>query len=135
MPTHDIIDNRHEKLVDHISRSLASTESGKFAVGCFFLSGLEAIADRMSGMKELRLLIGSTTNRETLEQLAEGYQRLERVSEKLEEQAYPKKVAAKQMVADAAAPAGPINAADRRIDDLHPFIRFPSVALLTFPPA
>lgn len=114
MPTHDIIDNRHEKLVDHIKAILASTESAQFAVGYFFLSGLEAIADRMSGMKELRLLIGNTTNRETLDQLAEGYQRLERVSEKLEEQAYPKKVHAKQMVADAApAPAGPINAADK----------------------
>ena len=46
MPTHDIIDNRHEKLADHIKAMLASTESARFAVGYFFLSGLEAIADR-----------------------------------------------------------------------------------------
>lgn len=26
MPTHDIIDNRHEKLADHINRILPSTE-------------------------------------------------------------------------------------------------------------
>jgi hypothetical protein len=27
MPTHDIIDNRNEKLVDHINRILSSTEA------------------------------------------------------------------------------------------------------------
>jgi len=36
MPTHDIIDNRKEKLVDHINRILSSTESAQFAVGHLF---------------------------------------------------------------------------------------------------
>jgi len=76
MPTHDIIDNRKEKLVDHINRILSSTESARFAVGYYFLSGLESIAQRLAGVKELRLLIGNTTNKETVEQLAEGYRRL-----------------------------------------------------------
>ena len=49
MPTHDIIDNRREKLVDHINRFLFSTEAARFAVGYFFLSGLTAIAARRSG--------------------------------------------------------------------------------------
>jgi len=40
MPTHDIIDNRKEILVDHINRILSSTEAARFAVGYFFLSGL-----------------------------------------------------------------------------------------------
>lgn len=75
MPTHDIIDNRTEKLVDNINRMLATTETARFAVGYFFLSGLESIADHLEGVKELRLLIGNTTNRETIEQLAEGYKR------------------------------------------------------------
>src|SRR6266568_872452 len=65
MPTHDIIDNRKEKLVHHINRILSSTEAARFAVGYFFLSGLESIAQRLAGVKELRLLIGNTTNRET----------------------------------------------------------------------
>ncbi len=50
MPTHDIIDNRKEKLVDHINRILSSTESARFAVGYFFLSGLESIARRLAGV-------------------------------------------------------------------------------------
>jgi len=86
MPTHDIIDNRKEILVDHINRILSSTESARFAVGYFFLSGLTSIADKLKGVKELRLLIGNTTNRETLEQLAEGYRRLELIKDAAEDE-------------------------------------------------
>src|SRR5215471_12307006 len=100
MSTHDIIDNRSEKLVDNVNRILGSTESARFAVGYFFLSGLESIAKSLAHVKELRLLIGNTTNRETLEQLAEGYRRLELVSEKAEEQAYPKRASMKRMADD-----------------------------------
>ena len=40
---HDIIDNRDEKLVEHIKSILGSTDSARFAGGYFFLSGLVAI--------------------------------------------------------------------------------------------
>jgi hypothetical protein len=43
MPTHDIIDNRTQKLVDHINRILGSTEAARFAVGYLFLSSLTSI--------------------------------------------------------------------------------------------
>ena len=97
MPTHDIIDNRSEKLADHINRILDSTEAARFAVGYFFLSGLTSIGEKLAGVKELRLLIGNTTNRETLEQMAEGYRRLELVAETAEAQAYPKRTDTKRM--------------------------------------
>ena len=48
MTIHDIIDNRNEKLVEHINQILSSTQSAKFAVGYFFLSGLEAIQKNLS---------------------------------------------------------------------------------------
>jgi hypothetical protein len=102
MPTHDIIDNRKEILVDHINQILSSTEAARFAVGYFFLSGLTSIAGNLKGAKELRLLIGNTTNRETLEQLAEGYRRLELVKDAAEAQAYPKRSAEKQMAGETA---------------------------------
>jgi len=102
MPAHDIIDNRSEKLVDHINRILSSTESARFAVGYFFLSGLTPIAGRISRIKELRLLIGNTTNRETLEQIAEGYKRLELVTDAIEAQLYPKRTEAKRMAHETA---------------------------------
>ncbi len=40
-------------------------------------------------MRDLRLLIGNTSNRETLEQIAEGYRRLEQVADAAEALAYP----------------------------------------------
>src|SRR5271157_4666296 len=102
MPTHDIIDNRAEKLVDHINQILGSTQSARFAVGYFFLSGLESIAKSLASVKELRLLIGNTTNRETLEQLAEGYRRLDIVAEAAEAEAYPKRTETKHMASETA---------------------------------
>jgi superfamily II DNA/RNA helicase len=102
MPTHDIIDNRDEKLVDHINRILGSTGAARFAVGYFFLSGLTCIAEKLAKVKELRLLIGNTTNRETLEQMAEGYRRLELVAEATEAQNYPKKTETKRMSGETA---------------------------------
>jgi superfamily II DNA/RNA helicase len=102
MPTHDIIDNQNEKLVDHINRILGSTGAARFAVGYFFLSGLTSIAEKLAKVKELRLLIGNTTNRETLEQMAEGYRRLELVAETAEAQNYPKRTETKRMSSETA---------------------------------
>src|SRR5437868_3225424 len=89
--THDIIDNRKDRLVDQIKTILGSTEAARFAVGYFFLSGFTPLAGQLEHVKELRLLIGNTTNRETLEQIAEGYKRLEPVAEAAESQTYPKR--------------------------------------------
>lgn len=103
MSTHDIIDNKSEKLVDHLNRILGSSERARFAVGYLFLSGLESIGHRLLGMKELRLLIGNTSNRETVEMLAEGYKRLDLVAEELEKQTFPKRVEAGKMTEATAA--------------------------------
>ncbi|MBU0677762.1 MAG: helicase, partial [Verrucomicrobia bacterium] len=94
MPTHDIIDNRTEKLIDHLNQILGTSESARFAVGYLFLSGLTSVAKRLLGLKELRLLIGNTTNRETVETLAEGFRRLDLAAEEVEKQVYPKRTEA-----------------------------------------
>ena len=99
---HDIIDNRNEKLVEHINLLLDSTEKARFAVGYFFLSGFQSIVEELQGVKELRLLIGNTTNLETLEQLAEGRRRLEQVVEIADAQLYVKRADARQMGVDTA---------------------------------
>ena len=98
----DIVDNRREKLVDTIGRILESTESARFAVGYFFVSGLTAVQDRLEDVKELRLLIGNTSNRETIEQMAEGYRRLEAVAGAAEEQLYQKGAEARRVAGLAA---------------------------------
>ena len=88
---HDLIDNQNIKLVDIIKQTLPGSASAHFAVGYFFLSGLEAVADVLANVQELRLLIGNTTSRETIEQIAEGYRRLDAVQRDLDAMTYPKR--------------------------------------------
>jgi len=102
MPTHDIIDNRNQKLVDSINCILDSSDAAHFAVGYFFLSGFIAIAPRLTTINQMRLLIGNTSNRETIEQLAEGYRRLELIKDQIEAQTYPKRILRQEMVAQTA---------------------------------
>jgi len=85
---HDIIDNQEQKLTDHVGRMLENAERAKFAVGYFFLSGFKEISQRLKNVNELRLLIGSTTSLETLEELAKGQQALEHVKSQLEQKKY-----------------------------------------------
>ena len=86
---HDIIDNREIYLIDKIKETLPGSQAARFAVGYFFLSGLEAVADQLHNVRELRLLIGNTSNRETIEQIAEGYRRLDQVRAAVEAQTHP----------------------------------------------
>lgn len=102
MSTHDIIDNHDQKLVDHINRILPSTDVAKFAVGYFFLSGLEAVAKTLDGLSCLRLLIGNTSNKETVEQIAEGYQRLELVAAAEERERFLKRTEQKRRAEETA---------------------------------
>jgi len=92
MQGHDIIDNRTEKLVDHILTILPQSERARFAVGYFFISGLSALGKSLDSIKELRLLIGNTSNLKTIEMLAEGQGRLDLVNESLDEIRYAKSV-------------------------------------------
>jgi len=73
---HDTIDNRNEKRVDHVSLILDATDRALFAVGYFFLTRFTSIAKELQNLTELRLLIGNTSTRETIEQLTEGYKAL-----------------------------------------------------------
>lgn len=81
---HDIIDNQEQKLADHIGRLLDNSERAKFAVGYFFLSGFKAIRTHLETVGELRLLIGSTSNKDTVEALALGSDSVEVAAHKLE---------------------------------------------------
>lgn len=70
---HDIIDNRESCLADAVGPLLSQSVRGHFAVGYFFLSGFKAIAKELEKVQGLRLLIVNTSDRTTVEQLAEGH--------------------------------------------------------------
>ena len=102
MPTHAIIDNRREKLIDHIHAILPQSDVARFAVGYLFVSGLESLGNDLDSVKELRLLIGNTSNRETIELLAEGHRRIELVKDRLEEARYSSRSVQKKKVEETA---------------------------------
>lgn len=75
--TPDIIDNRENKLSDLLCQLLPDAQAAHFASGYFFVSGFAKVAGHLGELDKLRLLIGNTSNRQTVEQIAEGYARLE----------------------------------------------------------
>src|SRR5213082_1566797 len=70
---HDIIDNRERKLAASVKPLLAESERAKFAVVFFFISGFKFIADELEKLTELRLLVGTVSDSQTIEQLAETH--------------------------------------------------------------
>ncbi len=68
------------------------------AVGYFFLSGFKSIAQELNKLHEIKLLIGNTTDRETIEQIVEGYKRLDLVNNKLDEMKHPSRSSIKDSV-------------------------------------
>jgi superfamily II DNA or RNA helicase len=120
----DIIDNHNQKLVDVIRTILPGTKAARFAVGYFFLSGLESVSSVLSNVQELRLLIGNTSNRETIEQIAEGYRRLEQVQEVIEAQSFPKKIEQSVRVSRTAEVVGESIAVMNQTNDAEQLISF-----------
>jgi superfamily II DNA/RNA helicase len=88
--THDIIDNQSQKLIDTVKSILPQTDSARIAVGYFFLSGLQAIAPALFNVNEIRLLIGSATDPETIEQISEGARRLREAQAGVDRMVHPK---------------------------------------------
>ena len=86
---HDIIDNRTRELAPEIKDFLADSIRAHFAVGYFFLSGFQAIAEHIPHLDQLRLLIGNVTNRQTIEQLAEGTHHLATLQRAVRRQQMP----------------------------------------------
>jgi HKD family nuclease len=65
----DIIDNRQELLAGHVCKILRQADSVKFAVGYFFVSGLQEIRQQLTHISAIRLLIGNQSNQETIDAL------------------------------------------------------------------
>lgn len=86
----DIIDNRNRFLKDAINDHLKGTEEAKFAVGYLFLSGFNEIANNIAHLDGLKLIIGSTANSQTFEEIAEGMARQEELEEAAERLKYQK---------------------------------------------
>lgn len=88
----NVIDNsKRNDLAKYLNSVLPSCKSGKFAIGYFFISGLDVIIENVKHLKELRILISNTTDQRTAETLIQGFKRLQEVKEKLEPDKYQSK--------------------------------------------
>lgn len=77
----DIIDNSSFLLKDAVNILLKKSNLSKMAVAFFHLSGFNNIKENLSKVKNLKLLIGNATDQETVDELAEGFIRLELAQE------------------------------------------------------
>lgn len=79
-----IIDNKEQNLlVDHVNKLLDNSEFSRMAVGYFYLSGFEAIREKLDKIKHLKLIIGNRTNQETVEELVKGHYQREEIERQL----------------------------------------------------
>jgi len=86
----NVIDNyQGNDLASYLNDVLPDCESGKFAVGYFFISGLDVIIEKVKHLKELRILISNTTDQKTAETLVQAFKRLKEAKETLEPDNYP----------------------------------------------
>ncbi|WP_026837072.1 helicase-related protein [Gillisia sp. JM1] len=79
-----IIDNKKDNLlVTEVNKMLDVAEFSSMAVGYFYLSGFEAIREKLHKVQQLKLVIGTRTNTETVEQLVKGHSSEEYIKHKL----------------------------------------------------
>ena len=87
----DVVDNCESHLSDVVLHFLPRSRRLSSAVGFFFLSGLGDFVESLANVDEIRLLIGNTSTRETIEQLAEAHNHIEPVADELEGRRFSKR--------------------------------------------
>ena len=70
-------------LLTRLREMLGSSSRADIAVGYFFMSGFEAVADSLSRLEKVRILVGRT-DRPTLESVALGLQQSQALREQLD---------------------------------------------------
>ena len=70
-------------LIDRLQQMLSSSERADIAVGYFFMSGFQAVADQLSHLQKVRILVGRT-DRRVLEEVALGLQQTQALQSQLQ---------------------------------------------------
>lgn len=87
----DVLATKDVRLAEVLCELLPQSRRFSSAVGFFFLSGLREIGDALASVDEIRLLIGNTSTRETIEQLAEVHNHLDPITDELESRRFSKR--------------------------------------------
>ena len=85
---HRIIDNSTEEnsLLHRLKSYVKNSENIKIASGYFFIGGFNELIDELKNLKEIKLLISTTSNKNTIEEIALGYRYYDDIKEKVEKE-------------------------------------------------
>ena len=95
-----------ELLLDRLGTYLKSSKKSRLSLGYLYLPGLTRIGPALSASADVHLLIGNTTTKKSLEQLAEFHQSHEPVLDAAESQAHPQRFLVRKMVEETAKSLG-----------------------------
>ncbi|MCY3899089.1 MAG: phospholipase D-like domain-containing protein [Caldilineaceae bacterium] len=70
-------------LIDRLHQMLSSSERADIAVGYFFMSGFQAVADQLDRLQKVRILVGRTDGR-VVEEVALGLQQAQALKSRLQ---------------------------------------------------
>ena len=81
-----IIDNSTEEnsLLKRLKSYIKNSDIIKVASGYFFIGGFNELIEELKNLKEIKLLISTTSNKETIEEIALGYRYRDDIKEKID---------------------------------------------------
>ena len=88
---HDLIDNRARLLGGAIASYLKQYRQAQVVLGHLFISGLADLTANAAPADEIRILVGNTTHRETVEQLFERHLDTDAVTRQIERHLFAKR--------------------------------------------
>jgi superfamily II DNA or RNA helicase len=91
MRTTDLIDNRTNSLADAIALSFENRRRVHVVLGHLFIPGLSEFIRNVRQLESGRILVGSATHKETVEQLFERHLDVERVRREIDRQLFRKR--------------------------------------------
>jgi len=82
---HRIIDNSTDEnsLLNRLRSYINNSEKMKIASGYFFIGGFNKLIEELKKIKEIKLLISTTSNRDTIEEIALGYRYRDEIEEEI----------------------------------------------------
>ena len=92
-------------LLDRLKEMLGSSARADFAVGYFFISGFDAVAESLAGLRKTRILVGQA-DKEVTEQVAYGLQQAEAIRARQEADAVTRRSEREEAARKAAAGVG-----------------------------
>lgn len=138
MPSNILHSATDPSFADRLSQMLRDSSRADIAVGYFFLSGFEAVAEPLSSVSRIRILVGRTDQR-VFEEVASGLQQLEAMKARADvTTSVPRRgrerlaMTAVNQIARSVSTMPQTNGTERQIAQLRDMIRFKQVEVRAY---